>query len=600
MNKRQREVARVQLEDEEVVIKQIEKAYKKALTDINAKIRALQTDELTQSRIYQLQYQKALKSQINSILERMRDEQYTSIEEYLKDCYEKGYLGVMYDLQGQGIPMILPIDQRQVVNAIVNDVPLSESMYDHMGKTVSTLKKRVNSELSRGLSQAYSWTKIAQNIEHVSKIGYSNAVRIARTEGHRVQNQSTYDAMKKVQDKGVKVMKQWISTLDRKTRPDHQRLDGQVRELDEPFEVNGHKGMYPGAFGVAKEDINCRCRMVQTMERDMDEEELNTLKERAEYFGLDKSKDFEDFRKKWIDGVNQMKRGIDNIDDAKKRISELFPDVDIKKLDEMDENAFIEQVRTFDEIEEKFGVIKKTGCEFTIDNKAFHGGNGEGALGVTDVRFDKYGSIDRKATISINPKVYKDHERSAKTHRYNVGKHNIMDGLEEYDGGGFTVAHEYGHLFHDSLVQDEMKERHDKLVSMKKRLDELKEIQFSKTSTVKEKMDAMDEMWDIRDEYDRGIETYEDVYRKKDHELLVKNLDEITDIAKSLFWDDHKDDYPEFDDYHQIDISGQMSNYGKSSASEFFAEAFANSQCGKPNYIGKAMQKWLEKKVGVK
>ena len=304
MNKRQKEVARVQLEDEEAVVKEIEKAYKKALTDINAKIRALQTDELTQSRIYQLQYQKALKSQINGILERMRDEQYTSIEQYLKDCYEKGYLGVMYDLQGQGIPLIIPIDQTQVVNAVVNDVPLSESMYDHMGKTVSTLKKRVNAELSRGLSQAYSWTKIARNIENVSKIGYSNAVRIARTEGHRIQNQSAMDAMKKVQDRGVKIMKQWISTLDRKTRPDHQKLDGQVREIDEPFEVNGHKGMHPGAFGVAKEDINCRCRMVQTMERDMDEEELETLKERAKYFGVDKSKDFEDFRKKWIDRSN--------------------------------------------------------------------------------------------------------------------------------------------------------------------------------------------------------------------------------------------------------------------------------------------------------
>lgn len=306
MNKRQREVAKIQLKDEEAVIEQIEKAYKKALKDVNAKIRALQTDELTQSRIYQLQYQKALKSQINSILERMRDEQYTSIEQYLKDCYEKGYLGVMYDLQGQGISLIIPIDQNQVVKAVVNDVPLSESMYEHMGKTVNTLKKRVNSELSRGLSQAYHWTKIAKNIENVSHIGYSNAIRIARTEGHRIQNQSTYDAMKKVSDRGVHVMKQWISTLDRKTRPDHQKLDGQVRELNEPFEVNGHKGMHPGAFGVAKEDINCRCRMVQTMERDMDEEELETLKERAKYFGLDKSKNFEEFRKKYLKAIKEI------------------------------------------------------------------------------------------------------------------------------------------------------------------------------------------------------------------------------------------------------------------------------------------------------
>lgn len=31
-------------------------------------------------------------------------------------------------------------------------------------------------------------------------------------------------------------------------------------------------------------------------------------------------------------------------------------------------------------------------------------------------------------------------------------------------------------------------------------------------------------------------------------------------------------------------------------AAEFFAEVFANSQCGKPNILGKAMNTWLEDK----
>ena len=39
-----------------------------------------------------------------------------------------------------------------------------------------------------------------------------------------------------------------------------------------------------------------------------------------------------------------------------------------------------------------------------------------------------------------------------------------------------------------------------------------------------------------------------------------------------------------------------MSNYGRSTPYEFFAEAFANSQCGEPNIIGKAMNIWLKEK----
>lgn len=41
------------------------------------------------------------------------------------------------------------------------------------------------------------------------------------------------------------------------------------------------------------------------------EEELQTLKDRAEYFGLDKTEDFEDFKKKYIDAsVNVIYNGI--------------------------------------------------------------------------------------------------------------------------------------------------------------------------------------------------------------------------------------------------------------------------------------------------
>ena len=45
------------------------------------------------------------------------------------------------------------------------------------------------------------------------------------------------DAAKKVKDKGANIVKQWDATLDSRTRPHHTMLDGQIRELDEPFEV---------------------------------------------------------------------------------------------------------------------------------------------------------------------------------------------------------------------------------------------------------------------------------------------------------------------------------------------------------------------------
>ena len=39
-----------------------------------------------------------------------------------------------------------------------------------------------------------------------------------------------------------------------------------------------------------------------------------------------------------------------------------------------------------------------------------------------------------------------------------------------------------------------------------------------------------------------------------------------------------------------------MSDYAQTNSKEFFAEVFANSQCGKPNVLGQAMNEWLRKK----
>ena len=54
-----------------------------------------------------------------------------------------------------------------------------------------------------------------------------------------------------------------FTTLDKKTRKAHRLVDGQIRELDEPFEINGHKAMYTSNSGSPSLDINCRCAILQ-------------------------------------------------------------------------------------------------------------------------------------------------------------------------------------------------------------------------------------------------------------------------------------------------------------------------------------------------
>ena len=378
MNKEQKEVIGIQLENEKKIINELKKTYEQAEKDIDEKIQMLMTDELTQSKIYQIEYQKALKGQIDTILDKMNSDNYETIHEYIKNCYEDSFIGTMYDLQAQGIPLIVPIDQELVVKAIQLDSKVSGSLYEAMGVNVKDLKKSIRSEISRGISQGFAYQDMARNINNTMKIGLNKSIRIARTEGHRVNQESTFDGMTKAKEKGADVVKQWDSTLDGKTRPTHRQLDGQLRELNEPFEVAGHKAKYPGGFGIASEDVNCRCCILQRARWALDEDELQTLKNRAAYFGLDKSDNFDDYKRKYLEINDNV--GYNDIKQTKlvntKRSGSLPPPMDANRYKTMVQGLKKSGITVIEAKDDDLRFLQFLGAEATIggDNYIYHMG----------------------------------------------------------------------------------------------------------------------------------------------------------------------------------------------------------------------------------
>lgn len=283
MNSRQKEVQSAQLNDEQKTLRELKQIYKKAAQDCADKIRQLsmRTDlENVQTIIYQKQYQEALKKQMDGVLDIMNAESFTTVASFLEKSYDNGFFGTLYDLQGQGIPLIFPVDHEQAVMALQIDSKISQGLYQRMGEDTKQLKNSIRAELSRGVTNGESWNQIAVHIANGMSSPFNKAfnrtMTIARTEGHRVQQEATYHCQQKAKSKGADVVKQWDSTLDGKTRPTHRELDGQIRETDEPFEAAGMKAMYPGAFGTPAEDCNCRCCLLQRARWALSEEEYYT------------------------------------------------------------------------------------------------------------------------------------------------------------------------------------------------------------------------------------------------------------------------------------------------------------------------------------
>ena len=128
MNKAQKEVLKASLNDEKRTIRELKQVYNQAKMDVEERIRQLssRTDmENIQSIIYQKKYQEALKKQLDDVLDKLNKGQFNTISDYLNVCYENGYIGNMYDLQHQGIPITIPINQKNVVTAIQTDTKLS-------------------------------------------------------------------------------------------------------------------------------------------------------------------------------------------------------------------------------------------------------------------------------------------------------------------------------------------------------------------------------------------------------------------------------------------------------------------------------------------
>lgn len=308
MNKREKDVFKGLLDREDLVLRDLKRQYERALRDINDKIRLLQSDEMTQSRIYQINYQKALKGQVEAILDKLHGDEYSTIQQYLHDSYTDAYVGTMYAMSGNGVHIIQPIDRNAAVKAVVTDSELKFDLYTSLGYDMDILKKHIREEITRGIATSLPYEQIARNISNFTELPMSNAKRIVRTEGHRIQQASANDARNEAKAKGADVVKQWDASLDGATRPLHRELDGQIRETDEPFEAGGKKVMYPGKFGNPSQDCNCRCVALTRARWALDEKELETLKERAAYFGLDKTSDFQDFKKKYLKATKEEGR----------------------------------------------------------------------------------------------------------------------------------------------------------------------------------------------------------------------------------------------------------------------------------------------------
>lgn len=123
----------------------------------------------------------------------------------------------------------------------------------------------VNSVAAQGILQGETIQQIAARIgQNLPTKNYNAAVRDARTMVTAAENAGRIDAYDRAQEMGIRLKKQWMATLDGRTRHSHRMLDGETRDVDDTFS-NGCE--YPGdPKGDPAEVYNCRCTLISQIE----------------------------------------------------------------------------------------------------------------------------------------------------------------------------------------------------------------------------------------------------------------------------------------------------------------------------------------------
>ena len=308
--KSEKEVLLWQDKSEKAVLKALEKHYQEAIKGINARIAELmgRNDANLPHVIRRIEYQRMIQQQVKAALDMLHAKEYETISKYLDEAYKNAFVGAAYTQHNQDMPVIVAIDQNAVIKAVTIDTKLKAPLYEALGVDVAKLKKVITNEITRGIASGMLFDDISRNIADKTYVPMKRARTIVRTEAGRVMEQATMDEAIKAKKAGADVVKQWSAIRDGRTRDSHRKLDGQIRELDEYFEVDGHKAMHPHGFGLASEDVNCRCTMLTRARAALDEDEYIKLKERAKFFELDKTDELEAFKKKYLKAAETIEK----------------------------------------------------------------------------------------------------------------------------------------------------------------------------------------------------------------------------------------------------------------------------------------------------
>lgn len=281
--------------------KEIRKLYKAMLKDLqtfvsDTYVRYAQEDKLTFAMLQAAGYNARFLEEIEQRINVATPKAAKALEQLVNDTYEfawnsmvegvaKSATSSLSDTFADAIA-VTPEQIRRAVQNPVSGLTLKDTLEKNRKEIVYSIKRTIGIGLMNGDRYTTMARRIAEQVDN----DYKKAIRIARTETHRVREAGNHDAAVEVDNElqgtltGLRMTKTWKTMKDERVRPqrrgkrgtskmgngpNHIILDGQTVLEDEDFDLmDGHTAPCPGSSGIAGHDINCRCYVSRKMMTD--------------------------------------------------------------------------------------------------------------------------------------------------------------------------------------------------------------------------------------------------------------------------------------------------------------------------------------------
>lgn len=340
------EVRRVEKSRSEGAGKEIRKLYKKLLKDLNGFVGEYYTkysddDGILSAAILQQKAKyAAFLEEVDKNINEITPEVSKTIKKTVEDTYKACYKGMVNAFTGavdnekvkesfKGLSIKPEVIKAAVENP-VSGLTLPERLKKNRQEVIYDIKQNISTALMTGERYDTTAKKIAERLD----VSYGKAVRIVRTESHRVEEKGLMDGAEeigeKVRDDGLVYAVIWRNMGDNRVRPnsrvhtskgwktvkskthaDHVKMEGQIIEAGGYFDLgHGVKAKTPGESGDAANDINCRCYVDYEM---MTEEEFI---ERGGKLKESREKEEKNIEKLAENEYNNLKKSVKIPDDC--------------------------------------------------------------------------------------------------------------------------------------------------------------------------------------------------------------------------------------------------------------------------------------------